>query len=424
MLIVMTIMLMLVVIALPAVKRVMEDGNVREASRQLNAYFAMAKARALQTGRPCGVQMVCEPVAGNPDPTAAAGIIPNWPTRQVTKFYLAEVPPPYSGGTIGARGRIQQHASISTTPPTCCFYPLSATGAIDTSEVAILQSLITPGETFLIRFDLKGAWYVLQYVAPAPSAAAEFVYQAPSASSPILGLTSTGSTSPIPPGVSLAAGLIPGYTYQIIRLPRRIGSPLELTTGTAVDIAYSGIGPTDQPSGSLFWGMYPNPSAATNPPAPAGLFPMTTASPGRPAVLENLTVMFTPGGGIDSVYLNNFSFMPSTTVHFLIGRGDKLNSPFAASSTTPTGLTLFDPTLSNLADPNSLWVSVSRSTGNVVTSDNLPPPISAASGTSAVLYSGNTLQQQTINPNKTSGQVTYLALCRQLATNREQIRGQ
>src|SRR5262245_39122878 len=54
-LIVMTIMLMLMAITLPTVRRVMEDGKVREASRQLNAYFAMAKSRALLTGRPCGV---------------------------------------------------------------------------------------------------------------------------------------------------------------------------------------------------------------------------------------------------------------------------------------------------------------------------------------------------------------------------------
>src|SRR4051812_4305838 len=71
MLIVMTIMLMLVVITLPAVKNLMQDGNVREASRQLNAYFAMAKARAVQTGRPCGVMMICDLPLGLQEPASA-----------------------------------------------------------------------------------------------------------------------------------------------------------------------------------------------------------------------------------------------------------------------------------------------------------------------------------------------------------------
>src|SRR5437762_6876101 len=74
-LVVMTIMLMLVAISLPAIKNVMQEGHTREASRQLNAYFAMAKARALQTGRPCGVMMMCElPLGISEPPAPGAGV--------------------------------------------------------------------------------------------------------------------------------------------------------------------------------------------------------------------------------------------------------------------------------------------------------------------------------------------------------------
>src|SRR5438874_217398 len=115
MLVVMTIMLMLVAITLPAIKNVMQEGHSREASRQLNAYFAMAKARALQTGRPCGVMMMCDLPLGIAEPTApSAGNLPTWPSKLITKLYLAEVPQPYSGSTIGARGRI----TTSATSPT------------------------------------------------------------------------------------------------------------------------------------------------------------------------------------------------------------------------------------------------------------------------------------------------------------------
>src|SRR6478672_8785942 len=100
MLVVMTIMLILVAITLPAIKNVMQGGNSRESSRQLNAYFAMAKARALQTGRPCGVMMMCDLPLGLSEPGTGLNGMPLWPTKLVTKLYLAEVPQPYSGSTI------------------------------------------------------------------------------------------------------------------------------------------------------------------------------------------------------------------------------------------------------------------------------------------------------------------------------------
>jgi hypothetical protein len=216
--------------------------------------------------------------------------------------------------------------------------------------------------------------------------------------------------------LSVASGSIPGYSYQILRLPRRIGNPLELSAGTCIDLAYSGIGPTNQPQLSLLTGMYPALATMTQ----ATLFRLFPMSPQR---LDTLAVMFAPGGGVDSIYLNNYWFSPQTTVHFLIGRADKLGDPLASDSSSSIGLAMYNPNISNLADPNALWVSVSRSTGNVVTSDNLPPAITGGTSTTAIL-SGGSVQQQTINPSITSGQITYLALCRQLATNREQIRGQ
>src|SRR4051794_6546336 len=115
MLIVVTIMIMLVAAALPVAKKVMDGSQVREASRQLNAYFAMAKARALHTGRPCGLYFAFNSPLGL-TPEANLGMTPQqlasyWPVRQVTQVYLAEIPAPYSGGTSNARGRIMRTPS-------------------------------------------------------------------------------------------------------------------------------------------------------------------------------------------------------------------------------------------------------------------------------------------------------------------------
>jgi len=347
-------------------------------------------------------------------PTAPAH--PAWPVRQVTKMFLAEVPPPYSGGTIGARGRIMPSIQVAGA---YSFYPLyfnktDGNYQVDTAEVAILQSLISLNEIFLIRFDYKGAWYICQYVKPstAASISPEFVYQAPAVN--IVGTTQAGSSLPNPPGLLIpliagppVASTIPGYTYQIIRMPRRIGNPLELASGTCIDVAYCGIGPSNLPSNLLAQGLYP-----VSPPYIPGLAP-----------LQSMAVMFSPGGGIDSIYVNNYAYAPATTVHFLIGRSDKVNAPLGASTTSPTGYNMFDPTVSNLADAHALWVSVARSTANVSTSDNLPPPINLATATSSsiTIFSGLP-QQQTLAAAAAPG--VYLSYCRQLATNREQVRGQ
>src|SRR5437867_2772299 len=79
--------------------------------------------------------------------------------------------------------------------------------------------------------------------------------------------TQTNSTTPVPPSMNIPpvtgpppASTIPGYTYQILRMPRRIGNPLELAPGTCIDVAYCGIGPTNLPSNKLAYGMYPDPA--------------------------------------------------------------------------------------------------------------------------------------------------------------------
>jgi len=389
-LIVIFIMVILVSITLPTVKRVMEDGNVREASRQFNAYLAMAKARALQTGRPCGIMLRCDlPVGITADPPLPGIGFPDWTQRIVTQMYLAEVPPPYSGSTMGAVGKI---------------WPGGPAGLriFDSSsgELPYVASLVEEGEFFLVRFNFKGEWYrCLRGIGPN---AGIFAF-----------LDNTSMTKPPGYNDTNPAG---GSPFQILRMPRRIGNPLELSTGTCIDLAYSGIGPSNLPSQTIQYGMYPTPLG--NP--PAGLFPGTPPAPPR---LQYLTVMFQPDGGIESVFLNNYFFAPATTVHFLVGRSDKVNPPYG-SSTHGTGVNMYDPNTSNLADPLSLWVSVSRTTGNVNTSENSPPSTDLGTITSNSMRIISGTAAQIINPSNTGDQALYLALCRQLATNREQIRGQ
>jgi len=140
MLVVVAIMVILVALALVGVRYVTEGGRVRESSRILSALFATARAKAVQTGRPCGVELVCEAPVGDAS------------VRQATKAFLAEVQQPYSGRTTDARAKIQSGRFVIGT---------DAGGSVnvDAGEMAVLGSLVGEGETMQVRFDYKGLWY-------------------------------------------------------------------------------------------------------------------------------------------------------------------------------------------------------------------------------------------------------------------------
>lgn len=285
-LIVLLVAVLLVATALPMAATVLDDARVREASRTLNGYLAMAKSRAAGSGRPCGVLLVPTPITGSTE-------------YQVTQLYLAEVAPPYGGSSLDPMSTAYVDGSW-----VLYFGPTTAVGDM---EVAMLQSLINDGELFMIRFDFKGDWFV------AERSGTDFRV-----------VKSTLGTSS-PPTV--------GKPFQIMRLPQVVGSPLELPEGTAIDLAFSGVGQT----GTEF-----------------------------AAASSRLLVMFQPGGAVDNVFLNaSGPVRPQGTLHFLVGRIEKTGA--------------FDGN-SNLIDPTSLWVSIGTQTGVVVTSENTPGQVVSAVG--------------------------------------------
>jgi len=343
MLIVVSIMIVLVAVTLPVAKKVMDGSQGREASRQLNAYFAMAKARALQTGRPCGVYFPFQVPLGHTDPSLTAAQIPQyWPVRAVTQIYLAETPQHYSGSTTNARGRVTGGNFV-----TC-----DLSGNNDSNEAGYLGSLLNNKEQFLVRFNFKGDWYictnagnnVFTYVRPLQG-----VVQPPSTAS----------------------------TFQILRSPRPIGNALDLPQGTCIDITYSGVGNS------------------------ARQFPLP---PTLNSIAAGVYVMFSPNGSVDAMYINSLPTDPPVgSLYFLIGKIEKVggNDPWDITNSNFKSSIYPNKDISNLADPTSLWVVVSRSTGQVMTAENMPDP-TKVNGTD-------------IRP--------YLLACRQAAIYGEQMTG-
>jgi len=379
--IVVIIMIMLVAVTLPVAKKVMDDSHVREASRQLQAYFQMAKARAIHSGRPCGLYLQCDmplgrTIADDQQPTMAdqnPALV-----RSVTQLYLAEVPAPYSGSTIGATGRIM---ADPMDPSKYIFAPMISTGNNPTtygpdnsSEGPILLSMIEDGEKFYVRFDYKGLWYPCQRIG-------NQLRYPPQTPVPM----NINSIVPYPPGMTPPLPAThPGFAYQIRRPPRKVGNPLAMPTGTCIDLRYSGVGL----SGDRF--------------------------PYQPT--KAMAVLLAPNGGVEEIYTNNGNEVPNGTLYFLVGKVDKVNDPL--------GVLVYDIRDSNVADPTSLWVTVGRGNGQVTTSENVPPPVDlpTASGNSVTIYPNDPRRQQ-VNLSSPTGLGIYLRYCREIATSREQMKG-
>src|SRR5207249_3479900 len=133
------------------------------------------------------------------------------------------------------------------------------------------------GEIFLVRFDFKGPWFICQCVVN--NGVPQFNYTGRSQTG--LTFAPQNNSSFQPPAAGLPSH--PGFKYQIVRMPRPIGNPLELPRGTCIDITYSGVGNTQR--------QFPLPQGLISP-------------------ASGLIVMVTPNGSIDCIYVNGSPTKP------------------------------------------------------------------------------------------------------------------
>lgn len=194
-------------------------------------------------------------------------------------------------------------------------------GRLNLSAVddAILRTLVEPNEKFTVKFNHQGYDY--------------------------RGLRQPGGDFEIwiplgaPPGTDRA----PGLPFAITRGPvRSAAAPLTLPGDSVIDLSLSGIGAVgrEMDPGSAPW----------------------TASP--------VVILFAPNGRVDHLYVNFLAFQPFAPLHLLIGRKGKVVNPKEVDT--------WNPQTTNLADPTSLWVTISERTGAIITADNadtsnLPP---------------------------------------------------
>lgn len=279
-----SILMMLVVVALPAMTPTNESRRVREAVRQLNVFFSAARAQAMQTGRPVGVLLDRLPGQG----------------RAAAKAFQVEVPPAYSGETIDAKVQLSYDTRASNSYY-AVFNVTDISSGLDTKKISVGDQ---------VQFNNQGPFYVVTRLQGGIQAQLD---------------VRDRKTFPWP-----LTGLSPRVSYRFFRQPIHSAvTPLELPSAVAIDLQSSGVDDTANP---------PNRSYLFSPTAAD----VSSLSP-TPVVF-----MFSPSGGLDRVYYNGSTtgYMLREPVFLLVGRRDRIMVPQDVTAATPENQipNWYDPT--------------------------------------------------------------------------------
>jgi type II secretory pathway pseudopilin PulG len=368
-LVVITILMMITAAAIPLIAPSVQNRRVREATRLVSSYFAAARARAAETGRPVGV-MIQGFTAGLASSTSPTAGTTNYNFSM--NLSMVETPVPYAGDTVSSQLAVLQPpfptnppAQLPWPPPSpppsppyfhAAYYSQLAVYLPSTSVDAWAAQNIRVGDA--IRFNYRGPFYYFDkfnqstsypitnsYITlPAPilPASGTMIPQAWTVGLWSSGVGTTGNQ--LDPNsllvqnvetpafvVSSIASTIPStqtVPYQIFRQPVRSAvDPLQLPEGIVIDLQCSGMS-----TGTS--GTY------------SGVF-SGAASP---------IIMFSPKGNVELIY-DNGPQRATGTIYLLLGRREQT----VASSSIA---------YPNLADLNSLWVAIAPQTGKVLTAEN------------------------------------------------------
>jgi len=297
-----------------------EERRVREAARGVNTFFSVARARAISSGRPVGVQIrrLPDPAPGDPNRFSLAGV----------NLVYVEMPEPYSGSTT--LSTIELHYVVAESDPPNGVYSIE--GRPGLSGPGFDTRFVKPND--FIRFGHQG-----------------YLYQITNAtSSRIFARINTGGGPlPWPPSTTGWSTPVP---FSVIRQPAFIGGTnegriragsadtYELPRGTVIDLSASAIPGLD-------W----------------------DGNTDKSDINADITIMFSPSGGIAGVYGPGESASGAPvlgTVHLMIGFGDRF-----ATDLNPATADLSD-NRENFRHPDALWVSIGSMTGQVNTFENAP----------------------------------------------------
>lgn len=347
-LVVISIMLILLAVAVPRLRPIMDQRRVREAARTTSAFFYAARSRAMESGRPVGVSL--ERLAIQPEACIT--------------LRMVEEPPPYAGDTLNARASVRR---LGTTD----LYQVCLASA-DVSCMLTQALPVAVGD--LMSFESQGIRYrilgldqnrdgtpdtdsdqIIGDPQNAPPAIVVLLVQlADVAETPWPVTANPNSRFPIE-DPQQGVGSRP-VAFQIHRRPEPTAAmPVRLPSGAVIDLVTSG---TDS-------------MAQQGVPAP-GFVPVDhdTSTP----VIEDPTpvmVIFAPDGRVSRVFYQNAQSAVTEQLYFLIGRWERM----PATATSPRGQSLADDGLYNWQDLTNFWLVINPNTGLAVTA-----PVAAPEG--------------------------------------------
>jgi prepilin-type N-terminal cleavage/methylation domain-containing protein len=304
-LVVVTIMLLLVMVGVPAIRMPLESRRTREAARSLDVFISAARLRALETGRPAGVifHRGLGPIGGK---VGAAQMAPN----ACIVCYQAEVPPPYAGDMTGETIALTPDSQSGAWKVT---FPMGGGGNWPT--------LVHAGD--LLQLNFQGFVYLIGF---------------PTGNANVISLTNTtlGGTISFGSPANTAAILARGLPFQVFRQPTRSSArPLQLPPGIVIDLDSSG---TEDLSAA----------------------PPTNIPFGPSASTYDVVVTFSPSGAVDRVWCDNIS-APNRLMqplYLLVGKRERM------SDVTPPA-----DNLPNWQDFKNLWMKINPQTGMLSTAE-------------------------------------------------------
>lgn len=349
-LVVATIMLTLTAVSVPAIKPMMEARLTTSAATSVSTYLNRARARAMSTGRPCGVAFEYFEGTFAPIPDVLSGVVS---TDVVSSGSAAlvlrqvETPPYYCGMTTNSTVTVSNEINgdrdrrIVRENGELRAYLVNTDGTLDTSGFIRL----TNGESNYVGRTIRPLGYSVStqewnfFVAGENSPKIQFNGIGPYYSI-VFGDTGGNYVVEIP-GVSLPKRV--DASFKVVRDPRAtMTAPIGLPQGAVVDLAYSGTDARDF------------------------------------ALEGDVTIMFAPNGEVDYVVDSSERWTPTDAIYLMVGRWDRIVA-LSAGDTHPIDVDYYvsgaEDGLWNYEDASNRWVTINPRSGLVSTVEVMPPSI-------------------------------------------------
>lgn len=336
-----TLMLILVLISIPAVKPMLDSNKQRQGADTLSTFLSQARLRAMETGRPCGVRF-------ERYTDLNTGVPPNmvFPYNNACLVLRqVEVPPPYCGSSNNV-GVVVNGNSGSVE------FRDRTTGMVTNAEDAFWNQFVK--ENDLIQFDNQGPYYeITQHLCSG----------------------GTGMmVAPGPSGIPLRE-ITTAVPFKVLRSPQpTLSAPVGFPTGIVVDLRWSGeenievvkyLFDINGANGVFVDGdVFAARSPKVDP---------VFAGEDR----SHVTVMFSPGGEIaHTTWAFTSNHRSKEPLYFLIGKWERSGRDYT------NGIDyLPDDKLYNFDDTTNYWVKVEPGSGKVSTFSVAPASLSGVSPT-------------------------------------------